>query len=87
MLTQYIEAAMRYIEIVENIEDSDEYPDQRFIGTIPQCPGVIGIGATEKACVADTRESLEGWILLGVRLGDQLPTVDGIDINPIPQAA
>jgi hypothetical protein len=87
MLTEYIEAAMRYIAIEENREDADEFPDQRFIGTIPPCPGVIGIGATAEACVTDTRESLEGWILLGVREGHRLPTVDGIDINPIPQAA
>jgi predicted RNase H-like HicB family nuclease len=86
MLTAYIDAALRYVEIEENL-DRDEFPDQGFIGTIPPCPGVIGFGPDEAACVADTRESLEGWILLGVRLGHELPTIDGIDINPVPVAA
>jgi predicted RNase H-like HicB family nuclease len=83
MLTQYIEAALRYIEIEES-EDGDEFPDQRFIGTIPPCRGVIGIGATREACIADTRESLESWILVSVRNGLELPTIDAIDINPVP---
>ncbi|MBX2997574.1 MAG: hypothetical protein KF893_03615 [Caldilineaceae bacterium] len=83
MLTQYIEAALRYIEIEES-EDGDEFPDQRFIGTIPPCRGVIGIGATREDCIADTRESLESWILVSVRNGLDLPTIDAIDINPVP---
>jgi predicted RNase H-like HicB family nuclease len=83
MLTQYIEAALRYIEIEES-EDGDEFPDQRFIGTIPPCQGVIGIGSTREACIADTRESLESWILVSVRNGLDLPTIDAIDINPVP---
>jgi predicted RNase H-like HicB family nuclease len=78
---------MRYIEIEENTEDGDEFPDQRYIGTIPPCQGVIGIGATMEECRQDTQESLEGWILLGVRFGHKLPVIDGIDINPVAVAA
>lgn len=85
MLTEYINAAMRYAEIEENPE-GDEYPSQRFMGTIPQCRGVIGIGHTEEECIADTRESLEGWIVLGLKHGDELPTIDGLAINPRPVA-
>ena len=83
MLTRYIEAAMRYIE-VEEMEDWSEYPDQRYIGTIPPCQGVIGHSETPEACIADTREALESWILVGVKRGMELPTIDAIDINPTP---
>jgi predicted RNase H-like HicB family nuclease len=86
MLTEYIEAAMRHIEIEES-EDGDEYPDQRFIGTIPQCQGVIGIGATIRECRANTQDVLEDWILVRVKSGHTLPVVDEIDINPTLEAA
>jgi predicted RNase H-like HicB family nuclease len=86
MLTQYIEAAMRHIEIEEN-EDGDQYPDQRFIGTIPQCQGVIGIGATVEECRQDTQDVLGEWILVRVKSGHMLPVIDGIDVNPTLEPA
>ena len=47
MRAKYVEAAMRYIEIRRNVEEWSEFPDQRFIGSIPPCKGVIRIGETE----------------------------------------
>jgi predicted RNase H-like HicB family nuclease len=69
MLTEYIQAAMRYAKIEWNKEDG------LYIGTILPCPGVIGTGKTIEACQADTQESLGGWILLGVRFGGELPVI------------
>lgn len=86
MLTRYIDAAMRHIEIEEN-EEGDLYPDQRFIGTIPPCQGVIGIGSTREECRHDTQESLEGWIILGLQLNEALPVIDGINLTPVKIAA
>jgi len=68
MLTEYIEAAMRQAQIERNAEDGDEYPDQRYIGTIPACQGVIGIGETEEACRRDTQDALEDWMLIRMKL-------------------
>jgi predicted RNase H-like HicB family nuclease len=81
MLTQYIESAMSHIAIEHN-EEGDQYPEQRFIGTIVPCPGVIGIGATVKECRANTQDVLEEWILVRVKSGYALPVIDGIDVNP-----
>jgi predicted RNase H-like HicB family nuclease len=81
MLTEYIEAAMAQI-VIEYDEEGKQY-----IGEIPACRGVIGVGESEEACRQDTQESLEGWILLGVRRGDNLPIIDGIDINPVTMTA
>jgi predicted RNase H-like HicB family nuclease len=61
MLTEYIEAAMAQI-VIEYDEEGKQY-----IGEIPACRGVIGVGESEEACRQDTQESLEGWILLGVQ--------------------
>ena len=81
MRAKYVEAAMRCIEIRRNVEECSEFPDQRFIGSIPPCKGVIGIGETEETCRQDTREALEGWIDSPLDFSDPLPVIDGIDID------
>ena len=75
MLTDYIEAAMGRA-VIEYDEE-----DQRYYGEIPPCQGVIGIGETDEQCRRDTQAALEGWIILGLRLGHALPVIDGIDLN------
>ena len=54
----------------------------RFFGSIPACRGCWGEGATLEECRDELRGALECWILVGVRHGDPLPVIDGIDLNP-----
>jgi len=74
MLTNYIRAAM--ISATYELLD-----DGTFYGEIPDCPGVWGNAETLEACREDLQDALEGWIILGLRLGHTLPIVDGIDLN------
>src|SRR5713101_7089415 len=66
MLTDYIAAAMRqaHYELME---------DQRFFGSIPACQGCWAEGATLEECRGELQSTLEGWLLLGLQLGHQLP--------------
>jgi predicted RNase H-like HicB family nuclease len=80
MLTEYIEAAMAHAQY-ETLEDGTVY------GEIPGLSGVWGNAATQTACVDELRDALEGWIVLGLRLGHTLPIVDGIDLNMVATAA
>ena len=34
------------------------------------------------ACREELQSVLEGWIILGLRLGHTLPVVDGVDLTP-----
>lgn len=83
MLTKYIQAAMHRASY-EFIED-----DRTFFGLIPDCQGVWANAETLEACRDELQEVLEGWIILGLRLGHTLPVIDGInltpDLNPIEQ--
>lgn len=75
MLTRYIQAALnqaRY-EIIEE--------DGSYYGHIPACPGVWATAPTLEACREDLSDVLEGWILLGLHLGDRLPVINDIDLN------
>jgi predicted RNase H-like HicB family nuclease len=74
MLTEYIEAAMRHAKY-EILEDNTYY------GEIPECNGVWGNEDTLEACRDDLRGALEGWIMIRLRHGLQLPVIDQIDIN------
>jgi predicted RNase H-like HicB family nuclease len=75
MLTEYIEAAMRHANY-EILPD-----DNSYYGEIPECNGVWANELTLKECERDLRGALEGWILLHIRRGAELPVIDGIDIN------
>ncbi|BAY60839.1 hypothetical protein NIES22_08990 [Calothrix brevissima NIES-22] len=74
MLTDYINTAMHKAtyELLE---------DRTFYSEIPDCPGVWANAATLEACREDLQEALEGWIILGLRLGHTLPVLDGINLN------
>lgn len=73
MLTEYIEAAMRRARY-EILEDST------FYGEIPRLQGVFANAETLEDCREQLRKVLEGWIVLGLRLGHPLPVVDGISL-------
>jgi predicted RNase H-like HicB family nuclease len=80
MLTKYIEAAMHeaHYELMEN---------GRFFATIPSCSGLWAEGATVESCRDELLSTLEDWIMLKVRMGDEMPVVGGCDINPQPAYA
>lgn len=79
MLTDYIDAAMRHAHY-------EIFGDGTIYGEIPHLQGVFANEKTLENCRAELKSVLEGWILLGLRLGHRLPIVDGIDLNQ-PQVA
>jgi predicted RNase H-like HicB family nuclease len=75
MLTEYIAAAMKRAKY-EILED-----DGNCYGEIPDCPGVWANAETEEDCRRELQEVLEGWIILGLENGDEIPEIDGIRIT------
>ncbi|MGB0385378.1 MAG: type II toxin-antitoxin system HicB family antitoxin [Ardenticatenaceae bacterium] len=74
MLTAYMQAAMRHAEY-EMIEDNT------FFGEIRGFQGVYANTDTLELCREQLQEVLEGWIMLGLRLGHHLPEVDGVRLD------
>ena len=62
----------------------DKLQDNSYSGKIPLCKGVIAFANTLKECENDLRSVLEDWILLGLKLGHELPVIEGIDLNKVP---
>ena len=77
ILTDYVEYAMS-LAVYEKLEEAS------FAGHIPQCTGLFAFGTTLHDCQEELRSVLEGWILLGLKLGHTLPVLDGIDLNQAP---
>ncbi len=71
MLIPYIHCAMRqaHYEILE---------DRTYYGEIPCLDGVFANAKTLEECREQLMEVLEGWIILGLRLGHDFPEIDGI---------
>ena len=80
MVTEYIRAAMRRATY-------EILPDGTFYGEIPGFQGVYTNAATLESCREQLQEVLEGWIVLGLRLGHSLPVVDGINLAVEQEAA
>ncbi len=74
MFTDYVQAAMKqaHYEIME---------DGRFYGHVPALQGAWADGDTLEQCRETLREVIEDWLLLGVRLGHEIPVIDGLDLN------
>jgi predicted RNase H-like HicB family nuclease len=73
MLTSYIQAALRAAryEIME---------EGAYYGEIPGFEGVWASASTLEECREELRETLEDWLVLGLRLGHSLPVVANIDL-------
>ena len=68
MLTTYIQSAMKYAkyEILD---------DQTFYGEIEGFQGVYANADTLEMCREELQSVLEGWIILGLRMGHPLPVI------------
>ena len=71
MLTEYIRAAMKRATY-------ELLSDGSFYGEIPDSQGVYANSNTLESCREQLQEVLEGWIVLRLRVGHSLPSVDGI---------
>jgi predicted RNase H-like HicB family nuclease len=65
----------------------DKLEDGTYSGVIPQCRGVVAFSETLRGCEAELQSVLEDWILLGRKLGNDLPVMEGIDLNREPTVA
>ena len=74
MLTSYIRAAMRRAKY-------EILSDGTFYGEISGFQGVYANAETLDSCREELQDVLEGWIVLGLRLGHQLPVIDGISLT------
>ncbi len=74
MLTEYIRKAMGKA-VYEKLEDGT------YSGEISECPGTIAFGHTLQECQTELESALEGWVLVKIRHGDDLPVIAGIDLN------
>lgn len=71
MLTKYIHEAMKLAKY-KILDDGSYY------GDIPGFRGVLANADNLEECRDELQETLEEWILLGVRLGHDLPEANGI---------
>ena len=80
MLTAYILTAMKHAryEILD---------DRTYYGEIPGFQGVYANANTLEACREQLQDVLEGWIILGLKMGHELPSVDGLRLDVEAQPA
>jgi predicted RNase H-like HicB family nuclease len=75
MLSQYIAAAMRRA-VIRWLDE-----EQTWYGEISGLDGVWTTGESEAACRDELQEVLEEWLALGLRLGHDLPEIDGVTVT------
>ncbi len=75
MLTDYIKAAMRRATY-------KSIGDGTILGEIAGLDGLWANAKTLESCRDELESVLEGWIVLGLRLGHELPIIDGMNLTP-----
>ena len=75
-LTDYINSAMKKADY-EKLENNTHF------GRIPNCSGIVAFWNTLVECAEQLRSVLEEWVILGIRLGHNLPVINGIDLNEV----
>ena len=77
ILSDYLERALAQAEY-------DKLEDGTFFGKIPLCKGVVAFGVTLRECENELHSTLEDWVLVGLKLGHQLPVVADLNLNMTP---
>lgn len=75
MISEYIEKAMEKA-FYEKLEDGT------YSGEIQICQGTLAFGKTLYECQRELKSTLEGWIIVGLRHGHELPVINDLDLNP-----
>lgn len=73
ILTDYLERALAQAEY-------DKLEDGTFSGRIPICIGVVAFGNTLTECETQLRSTLEDWVLVGLKLGHELPIISDVNL-------
>ena len=82
MFAEYIQAALERAEY-EIIDDHCPY-----YAHVPGLQGVWATGKSFEECRKELITTIEDWIVLGLRLGQPIPAIDGhtIDLSTEPAA-
>lgn len=78
ILSDYLTRALSQAEY-------DKLEDGTFFGRIPACKGVVAFAATLRECEDELRSVLEDWVLVGLKLGHELPILNSINLNGKPE--
>ncbi len=77
ILSDYIDSAVARAEYAK-LEDGT------FSGRIPDCEGVMAFGSTPRECETELQSTLEDWVLVGLKLGHELPLLGTYNLNTLP---
>ncbi len=74
-----------YVDLALAEAEYDKLGDDTYAGRIPSCTGVVAFAKTLRECESELRSTLEDWVLVGLKLGHELPVLANIDLNRIPE--
>jgi len=77
MLLQYIKVAVKQAQY-------KQLEDKSWFAEISGYPGVWANAVTIEDCRSELIEVLEEWILLKTRAHEDIPVIEGLDINVKP---
>ena len=77
LLTDYLDGAMASARI-------EVLGDGTFVGRIEGWIGLLSYADSEAEAIENLRVTLEEWVLICLRSGEELPVYAGIDLNREP---
>ena len=78
MLSEYVDEALRRARYEMTTD-----PKDRFVGEVPELPGVLASGETLEQCRNELKDVIEGWILLSVKMSLPIPPLGSESIKEL----
>ena len=70
-----------YVDFAPKHAQYEKLSDEEgWYGEVPQLPGVWGNANTLEECERELRETIEGWVKLGLDLHHPLPRIDDVGL-------
>ena len=70
-----------YIDFAMSIAEYEKLDDGKYFGRVPGCSGAISVADSLEACKEEMRSVFEDWVLVGLRFKDELPILNGMNLN------
>ena len=80
MITEYIDEALKRARY-EIIQDADPY-----YGEVEELKGVWATGKTLEECRNNLKEVIEGWIIVSIKKGIEIPRIGNYEIKEVQEA-
>ena len=71
----------KFVQLIQSYALFTSEEDGNWTVEIPVLPGCVTWGENRLEAAVMAKDAVEGWLLMALRFGDEIPTIDGYSLN------